>query len=94
MKRSRFSHQQISRILNEFESGRTVAELCQEYGVSSSTIYAWKSRYEHHAGASDLHVLNLEAENRRLKQRLDDLSLDYESLKGEMRLLRNAEPAD
>ena len=38
-----------------------------------------------------MHVWNLEQENRRLKQRLEDLSLDFESLKGEMRRLRNAE---
>jgi len=91
MKRSRFTHQQISKILKECETGRSVAEICQEHGISSSTIYSWKLRYERRREPADMHLINLEQENRRLKQRLDNLSLDYETLKGEMRRLRNGE---
>lgn len=91
MKRSRFTPQQISSILKECAAGRSVADLCQHYGISSSTLYAWKSRYERRSEPADLHLWNLELENRRLKQRLEELSLDFETLKGEMRRLRNAE---
>jgi putative transposase len=92
MKHSRFSHQQIARILKECEAGKSVAEVCQEHGISSSTIYSWRTRYESRSEPGEMQVLNLEIENRRLKQRLDEISLDFESLKGEMRRLRNREP--
>lgn len=90
MKRSRFTPQQIAKILKECDSGTSIAELCQRYAISSSTIYVWKSRYERHSDAAEMHLVNLELENRRLRQRLDDLSLDNETLKGELRRLRNA----
>jgi putative transposase len=92
MKHSRFTHQQIAQILKECASGARVADLCQQYGISSSTIYSWKARYERHCEPGDMHLANLEIENRRLRQRLDQISLDYESLKGEMRRLRSLEP--
>jgi putative transposase len=39
MKRNRFSEDQVVRSLEEFESGRSVEEICREYNVARSTIY-------------------------------------------------------
>ena len=93
MKRSRFTLQQILKILKEYDSGSSVIEVCTRYGISSSTVYAWKARYEQHIDAADLTMTNLAVENRRLKQRLEDMRVDYEALKGEIRRLRDADAA-
>jgi putative transposase len=45
MKKSKFSEAQIIKILAEQERGRTVTEICREFGISQPTFYQWKSRY-------------------------------------------------
>lgn len=44
MRKSRYSEEQIIRVLQEVESGRTVREVCREHGIATATFYAWKSR--------------------------------------------------
>jgi putative transposase len=45
MRRRQFSEDQIVRILEEFEEGKNVEELCREYNVARSTIYKWRKKY-------------------------------------------------
>jgi putative transposase len=49
MKKGRFSEAQIVAILQQQQSGQTVAQMVSEHGLSEATFYAWKSKY---AGAS------------------------------------------
>ncbi len=81
MRRSKYSEHQIVRILKEVEGGRTVKEVCREYGFSDATYYNWKSKYGG-VEASDIKRLReLEEENRRLKQMYADISLENRALK-------------
>ena len=45
MKRRRFSEEQVVQILEEFEGGKSVEEICREYNVARSTIYLWRKKY-------------------------------------------------
>ena len=45
MKRKRYTEEQIIRILQEIETGKTVAETCREYNVSESAVYRWRQKY-------------------------------------------------
>ncbi len=45
MKRSKFTESQILGIHKAQESGRSVADICREHGISQSTFYQWKSKY-------------------------------------------------
>ena len=81
MKRNRFSEDQVVRILEEFESGKSVEEICRDYNVARSTIYMWRKKY----GGIDRPLLKklkkLEKENKRLKKIVAQQALDIDSLK-------------
>ena len=69
MKKSKFSEGQIVKILRETEvMGKTVAEVCRQYGIAQSTYYKWKTKYEGLDETSLRKMKQLEEENRRLKK--------------------------
>ena len=45
MKHSRFTEEQIIGILNEHESGISVADLCRKHGVSDATVYKLTAKF-------------------------------------------------
>ena len=81
MKRSKFTETQIIRILKEVEGGRTVKEVCREYGMSDATYYNWKAKYGGMTASDIKRLKELEQETRRLKQMYADMSLENRALK-------------
>ena len=45
MKKNRFSEAQIITILQQQQSGQTVAHIVREHGLSEATFYTWKTKY-------------------------------------------------
>lgn len=81
MKKSRYSESQIVRILKEVEGGRTVKDVCREYGMSDATYYNWKAKYGGMEASDIKRLKELEKENQRLKQMYAELSLEHRVLK-------------
>jgi putative transposase len=81
MKGKRYTEEQIIRILKEVESGKSVAQVCREQGVSEQTVYRWRSRYSGMDIAELRRLKELEEENRRLKKLVADQALDIQILK-------------
>ena len=81
MKQSRYSQNQIIKILKEAEAGLPILDLCRKYGISKSSYYKWKSKYGGLEVAEAQRLKELEVENRRLKQMYAELSLEYQVLK-------------
>lgn len=81
MKRKRFKPEEISRILKEFEGGKTVQELTREYGISSASFYKWRQRYGGMEGSELKRMKQLEEENLKLKRMYTELALDLEVAK-------------
>ncbi len=80
MKRTRFTEPQIVYALKLAESGTSVANVCRKYGISDATFYTWRKKYGG-LGVSELRRLReLDAENKRLKQLVADLTLDKHML--------------
>jgi putative transposase len=80
MKRSRFSEEQIVKILKSVESGVPVDELLRTHGISRATFYNWRKKYGGLEVDDARKLKALEDENRRLKRMVADLSLDKQML--------------
>jgi len=81
MKKKRFTPQQISVILKEYDQGKSVEDIVREHNVSRASFYKWRQRYGG-MEASELKKLKaLEEENRRLKQMYTELALDHQLAK-------------
>lgn len=81
MRKKRFTEHQIIKVLRQVEGGRTVGDVCREYGVSQATYYNWKAKYGGMESSDIRRLKDLEAENRKLKQMYANLSLEHEALK-------------
>ncbi len=81
MKKRRYSEEQIIRILKEVESGKAVAEVARQYGVSEPTLFRWKKRYGGLSESELKRLKSLEEENRRLKKIVAQQALDNDALK-------------
>ena len=81
MRGKRYSDETIIKILKEHESGIKSKDICRTHGISASTLWEWKNKYQG-MEKSDLQRLKLlEDENRKLKKLVADLSLDNMILK-------------
>ncbi len=81
MRKSKFSPNQIAKILKEFDNGKSVIDITRGHGVSSAAFYKWRSKY---AGMNSQELKKLELleeENRRLKQMYATLALDHQMAK-------------
>ena len=81
MRKSRFSPEQIAKILKEFEGGKSAKEISREHGVSTATFYKWRERYAGMNSKELKRLKELEDENRKLKQMYASLALDHELAK-------------
>lgn len=45
MRKSRFSEEQIIKILKRVELGQPLTDVCREEGISDATYYRWKAQY-------------------------------------------------
>ena len=80
MKGQRHSEEQILYALRQAEGGEKATEICRKMGISEQTFYTWKRKYAG-MGISELRELRqLREENRKLKTRVADLTLDKHML--------------
>ena len=79
--KKRYTEEQIIRILREVESGTSVAAICRKYGVSESTVYRWRQKYQGMEQSELRRLKELERENVRLKKIVAQQALDIDTLK-------------
>ena len=80
MRKSRYSEEQIIRVLRQVETGQKVKDVIREHGISEQTYYRWKSKYGGMSVSDAKRLKQLQAENRQLKKLVADLSLDKQML--------------
>jgi putative transposase len=83
--KQKYSPEQIVKFLREAEAkiteGKTVEEVCREFGISDATYYNWRRSYGHLKVDQAKRLKDLQKENTRLKKLVADLSLDKAILK-------------
>jgi len=80
MKKSRYSDEQIVRILREADKD-PVPEVAKRHGVSEQSIYAWRKRFTGMAVDEVKELKHLAQENARLKKLLAERDLEIEVMK-------------
>ena len=85
MKKTRFSEEQMIGAVKQLEAGRSAKDVAREVGVADQTLYNWRAKYGGMEVNEAKRLRELEAENRRLKTMVADLSLDKEALKAVIR---------
>ena len=81
MKKSRYTDSQIINILRQAEAGTPVPELCREHGMSSASFYKWRAKYGGMDASLMTRMMELEAENNRLKKMYADVQLQNDVIK-------------
>jgi len=81
MKKKRFTPEQISAILREYDNGKDVQTIAREYRVSRACFYNWRKRYEGMDTKSLKRLKELEQVNTKLKHMYAELALDLQVAK-------------
>lgn len=80
MKKTRYSEEQIVRILREADC-EPVHDVAKRHGISDVTIYAWRKRFGDMETNDVRRLKELETENLRLKKLLAERDLAIEVMK-------------
>jgi transposase-like protein len=80
MKKSRFSEQQMVKILREADKS-PVAQVAKKHGVSEQTIYLWRKRSGKLEAVDVKRLRQLEQENAKLKKIVAERDLEIEVMK-------------
>ena len=78
---SRLSGTVLTCIMNDLNAGLTVKAVCRRYHVSPQTVYRWRQKLAAKETSSLTRLRQLQNENRRLKRKVAELSLDYNALR-------------
>lgn len=81
MKKSRFSESQIIGILTKQDKGKTVMEICRDYGISQPTFYNWKSKYGGMSSSQLKKMKEIQLELSQFKKMYADLAFENNALK-------------
>jgi putative transposase len=81
MRKSRFTTEQIIKVLQAWDAGAKVTELVRQHGVTEQTLYRWKKKYGGMQVNDARRLKGLEEENRQLKRIVADQALNLQVVK-------------
>jgi putative transposase len=78
MRPSKFTEDQISQALRQVEAGTPAVQVCRRLGITETTFYRWRNRYDRSGLSASGEMRQLRDENQKLKQIVANLLLDKE----------------
>lgn len=79
MRPSKFTEPQIMQALQEVKDGTSAVEVCRSLGITQTTFYRWRNKYDGVALSEMREVRKLREENHQLKQIVANLLLERQS---------------
>ena len=76
MRPSKFTEDQIMQALREVKAGMPAVDICRKLGITETTFYRWRTKYEGASLNESQELRGLRDENQRLKQIVANLMLD------------------
>jgi putative transposase len=76
MRPSRFTENEIVQALRQVKAGTPAVEICRKLGITQTTFYRWRNKYDGVAVGGSHEVRELRDENQKLKQIVANLLLD------------------
>ncbi len=78
MRPSKFTEDQISQALRQVDAGTPAVQVCRKLGITETTFYRWRSKYDRSGASASGEMRQLRDENQKLKQIVANLLLDNE----------------
>jgi putative transposase len=78
MRPSKFTKYQIVQALQQVKAGTPAVQICRELGITQTTFYRWRNKYDGVGVSESREVHVLRDENQKLKQIVANLLLDKE----------------
>ena len=82
MRPSKFTEDQMVQALQQVKAGTAAVQVCRELGITETTFYRWRAKYDGVALSESREVRDLRDENMKLKEIVADLMLDKQALVG------------
>jgi putative transposase len=82
MRPSKFTEEQMVEALQQVKAGTAAVQVCRELGITETTFYRWRAKYDGVALSETREVRELRDENQKLKQLVADLMLDKRAATG------------
>ena len=76
MRPSKFTEAQIVQALRQVKAGTPAVQVCRKLGITQTTFYRWRSKYDGGTESESREVRELRDENQKLKQIVANLLLD------------------
>ncbi len=78
MRPSKFTEDQIVQALRQVRAGTSAVTVCRTLGITQTTFYRWRQKYEIVGAGESREVYELRDENHKLKQLVANLMLDQQ----------------
>ena len=76
MRASKFTEDQIVQALRQVKAGTPAVEVCRKLGITQTTFYRWRNKYDGVAMSELREVRALRDENQKLREIVANLLLD------------------
>ena len=78
MRRSKFTDAEILGAIAQVRDGAPAVQVCRRLGITETTFYRWRNRYEEPGDVEARDVRELRDENQRLRQIVANLLLEQQ----------------